>query len=325
MRKCVLISALAVLLVLLNACAENNSVKSGASASTASESPDTVFTTSEATSSDVQSSAFLTKPSTSEPQIPDAEDIPDAAPQVPANETASTEPSPSPEKITAPASTAGQASVTDAPQNSTGEQPPLMTKLIQGAGLSFDDLSFSQLVIVAAEGSFADIYCYDKSDSGQWILNEEIGYIKGYAGRNGVNSDKHEGDGCSPAGLFRLGYAFGNNEKPSTGMEYRPITENTYWIDDPNSKYYNQWVEGTDNADWSGAEHLSENIVSYAYAVAIDYNTAPNTVAGKGSAIFFHIGSKPTSGCVVVSEETLLTILKWLSQEKSPSILITAQ
>ena len=153
-------------------------------------------------------------------------------------------------------------------------------------GLSFGEIGFSQLVLVSADKTSADIYCYDKGPDGLWKLNNDLGHITGYAGRNGVNTDKHEGDGCSPAGLFGLGYAFGNSPKPKTGMEYRPITKDTYWIDDPNSKYYNQWVEGTDGADWTDGEHLSDNVISYAYAVVIDYNTPPGTVRGKGLGDF---------------------------------------
>ena len=225
---------------------------------------------------------------------------------------------------TSPAPDIG-ASQKPEPAPVSNNQPPLLTEAVSSAGFSFGDFSFSQLVLVAAEGSKADIYCYDKGNNGLWALNENIGYAGGYIGRNGVSTDKHEGDGCSPSGLFSLGFVFGNKPKPTTAMDYRAITQETYWIDDPDSAYYNQWVEGTDGADWTGGEHLSDNTVSYAYAVVIDYNTAPNTVAGKGSAIFMHIGNKPTSGCVAVSEETLLKILRWLAPEKSPSILIAVK
>jgi L,D-peptidoglycan transpeptidase YkuD (ErfK/YbiS/YcfS/YnhG family) len=201
-------------------------------------------------------------------------------------------------------------------------QPPLLSQKVEAAGLTFDAIGHSQLVLVAAGKTSADIYCYDRGEDGIWKLNESLGYIKGYSGRNGVNFDKYEGDGCSPGGLFGLGYAFGNSPKPETGLSWRDITKDTYWIDDPNSKYYNQWVENVDDADWTGGEHLSENVSSYAYAALIEYNTAPNTVAGKGSAIFLHIGSKPTSGCVTVTKETLLKMLKWLSEDKNPGMLI---
>jgi L,D-peptidoglycan transpeptidase YkuD (ErfK/YbiS/YcfS/YnhG family) len=143
-------------------------------------------------------------------------------------------------------------------------------------------------------------------------------------GRNGVSADKREGDGCTPAGLFGFGFAFGNSAKPETGMTWRDVTSDSYWVDDPNSLYYNQWVEGRDNADWTSAEHLSESPKNYAYAVVVDYNTE-NTIAGNGSAIFLHCKTEPTSGCVAAPQESILKILKWLSEGKNPGILIAGK
>ncbi len=203
-------------------------------------------------------------------------------------------------------------------------QPPLLTEMVEKAGLSFDDITFSQLVLVAAEGATADIYCYDKNDDGLWELYDNTGHIKGYVGRNGVSTDKREGDGRAPAGLFSLGYAFGNNAKPETGMMWQEVTKDTYWVDDPDSKYYNQWVEGTADADWDSAEHLSASPKSYAYAVVVEYNTE-NTVPGKGSAVFLHCKNEPTSGCVAAPQEEILRILKWLSEDRNPGMLIVAR
>ena len=211
------------------------------------------------------------------------------------------------------------------PTPESGGQPPVLSQYVKAAGLSFDDFDFSQLVLVTADASQADIYCYDKDDNGLWELNEELGYIVGYAGRNGVSTDKREGDGCTPGGLYSLGFAFGNKPEPTTGLEYRAVTEDDYWVDDPNSIYYNQWVEGTDGADWTSSEHLAVNVVSYAYAVVIEYNMSPDTIAGKGSAIFIHVGNKPTSGCVTMTEENLLGMLKWLASDQNPSVLIVAK
>jgi L,D-peptidoglycan transpeptidase YkuD (ErfK/YbiS/YcfS/YnhG family) len=201
-------------------------------------------------------------------------------------------------------------------------QPPLLTQAVLKAGLSFEDLNFSQLVLVSAAGSNAEIYCYDKGRDGLWTFNKTTGYIKGYVGKNGVSSNKSEGDNCTPAGLFGLGYAFGNSAKPATGLEFRAVTKESYWVDDPNSLYYNQWVEGKQNADWHSAEHLSDSKSYYAYAVVVDYNMAPDTVPGKGSAIFLHCKTEPTTGCVAAPQDSILKILKWLSEEKKPGILI---
>jgi L,D-peptidoglycan transpeptidase YkuD (ErfK/YbiS/YcfS/YnhG family) len=144
-------------------------------------------------------------------------------------------------------------------------------------------------------------------------------------GRNGVSFDKVEGDGGTPGGLYAIGFAFGNMEKPETGLEYRKVTGQSYWVDDPDSGYYNQWVEGGENRDWKSAEHLSESKNAYAYAAVIEYNTGYEKIAGKGSAIFLHCGLSPTSGCVAVGESDMLKLLGWLKADKNPHILIVSE
>lgn len=107
-------------------------------------------------------------------------------------------------------------------------------------------------------------------------------------------------------------------------MTWRAVTEASYWVDDPASNYYNQWVEGVDGADWDSAEDLSGMPKNYAYAVVVEYNT-DNTIAGKGSAIFLHCKTDPTSGCIAAPQEAILKILKWLSEEKNPGMLIVGE
>lgn len=200
-------------------------------------------------------------------------------------------------------------------------QPPYLTQVLSAEGLSFEDLDFTQLVLVVAHHSKAVIYCYEQSN-GIWNFNDGLGYINGYVGRNGVSENKIEGDDCTPAGMFRLGYAFGVNGKPETEMTFRQITENSFWVDDPDSEHYNQWVEGTEGADWNSAEHLCKYPNSYAYAIVIEYNWIPNIVSGAGSAVFLHCGDAPTSGCIAMSEQKILQIIKWLSSDENPGILI---
>lgn len=200
--------------------------------------------------------------------------------------------------------------------------PPELARALKDAGLWHDMTEFSQLILVTAKASSAEILCYIKDTGGIWRLDEQIGVMSGHIGRNGVSRQKMEGDGCTPAGCFRLGYAFGLREKPDTLVPYKNITRESFWVDDPSSRFYNTWVEGSINADWSSAEHLCDYPREYAYGVVIGYNTGP-VMPRKGSAVFFHCGNKPTAGCVAVPEEDLLRILKWLDPAKNPSILIT--
>lgn len=177
-----------------------------------------------------------------------------------------------------------------------------------------------QRLLVTARGSSAEIRCLEKTGRGAWRRVKRLGVMRGYVGKNGVTSCKFEGDGKTPAGLFRLGTAFGVREKPETRMSYRPVTKDSFWIDDSRAPDYNRWAEAPGGLRY-GAEHLIEYPDEYAYGVVIEYNTDP-VIPGRGSAVFLHCGNKPTSGCVAVGEADLLKILQWLDPEKQPEILI---
>ena len=191
-------------------------------------------------------------------------------------------------------------------------------QLLSSVGLSEDDISASQLLIVKPNNTEAVVYCYEHIND-TWTEHGEP--ILSHVGRNGVSNDKTEGDGTTPIGLFPLGHAFGIEEKPSTEMEYRQVTSDSYWVDDSNSQFYNQWVEGAEDKDWNSAEHLADYPTQYALAIVIEYNMNPITPM-KGSAIFFHCGDTSTAGCVSVSRENMLNILEWLNPLYQPSILI---
>ncbi len=135
---------------------------------------------------------------------------------------------------------------------------------------------------------------------------------------------KKEGDGKSPSGIFPMGMAFGYDPSVKTRMPYRQATEDDFWVDDPNSEDYNQWVKGKPKAgSW---EKMKRDDDRYKYGVVIEYNMHP-VVKGKGSAIFLHVwkDGESTSGCVALSEETVLKILAWLDPVKKPLIIMGAE
>lgn len=139
---------------------------------------------------------------------------------------------------------------------------------------------------------------------------------RAFIGRNGMTSNKEEGDGKTPEGQFELGIAFGTHKKEEIDedIEYIEINENLYWVDDMKSKYYNQLVDITKvKKDWTTAEHLIEYPKQYEYAIEIKAN--PQNISGKGSAIFLHCSiNSPTSGCVAIGREKMLEILKRLNK-----------
>ena len=194
--------------------------------------------------------------------------------------------------------------------------------LLSKGGTSVSELNqkkIEQLVVVESSGSSANVSFYEIANN-NWKVDSSLN-ASGYVGSNGTTSSPSEGKSATPKGLYGVGDAFYQGSKPNTKLDSFQITSNTYWIDDPDSKYYNQRVEGTSNKDWSSAEHMSE-ISSYKYGFVINYNMSP-VKKGAGSAIFFHIShNSPTAGCVSVSEDKVLSYLAKLDKSKNPYILI---
>ncbi|NLM83251.1 MAG: L,D-transpeptidase family protein [Clostridiales bacterium] len=178
-----------------------------------------------------------------------------------------------------------------------------------------------QLIVVTPERSRAGIHLCEHS-GGAWRQKGHT--ISGYVGAAGVTKHKREGDFATPIGLYTLGMAFGIHEKGKTKMPYRRITPQSYWVDDPLSPQYNQWVEKTDGVSWRSAEHLIDFPEAYEMALVIGYNTV-SRIPGRGSAIFLHVGIEPTRGCVAVPRAAMQRIFGWLDPSKSPHILISGK
>ena len=198
-------------------------------------------------------------------------------------------------------------------------QPEEFIRLMSKCGIDINMVDCSQLVVVESSGNEAVVSFYEKQDSGLW---QDTGLtVSGWVGVNGVDEKSQEGDGKTPYGLFSVGEAFYIGEEPETGLNSFQVTENTYWVDDPQSVYYNQKVEGTENKDWNSAEHMISYSQSYKYGFVVNFNMDP-IVPGKGSAIFFHCGTAPTAGCVAVPESSVLSYLEKLDKNKNPYILL---
>lgn len=140
-----------------------------------------------------------------------------------------------------------------------------------------------------------------------------------YIGKNGVTTEKKEGDGKTPIGEFELGIIMGTHSKEEIinkeALEYKQINENMYWVDDPKSKYYNQLVDISKvKKDWYSAEHLIDYPIQYEYLIEIKTN--PNNIPGMGSAIFLHCtNNKPTEGCIAVNKETMQKIIENINKQ----------
>ncbi len=180
-------------------------------------------------------------------------------------------------------------------------------------------------ILVVADDSFLfftshKIYALQKKDN-VWHL--VLPPIEAVIGRNGFAppGEKREGDGRTPSGLFRLGTAFGYDEKIDTRMPYRQALPDDVWIDDVNDPGYNRWVKQSETRAVS-FERMRRADDLYKFGLVIEYNTDP-VVFGHGSAIFFHVWAGPrstTAGCVAAKEEDVRKILAWLDPEARPMI-----
>jgi len=137
---------------------------------------------------------------------------------------------------------------------------------------------------------------------------------------------KHEGDGKSPAGVFRLGTAFGYAAQPLAGwkMPYRPLTPSTECVDDPDSQFYNRIADRTAvTPDWNSSEHMRDTGEYYRWGLVVEHNVDPAT-PGSGSCIFLHIWGGPgrgTAGCTAMERPELETVLAWLDPQRYPLLI----
>ena len=141
---------------------------------------------------------------------------------------------------------------------------------------------------------------------------------------------KAEGDSKAPAGVFRLGPAFGYDTVPPTGtlMPYQCISENDYFVDDVQSDDYNRWVRLDGNAEtpqqmWNSWEEMKRPDHLYELGVVVEHNAEP-VVKGGGSAIFLHVWQAegiPTSGCTAMAKEDLAAVIRWLDPVKNPCLI----
>jgi L,D-peptidoglycan transpeptidase YkuD (ErfK/YbiS/YcfS/YnhG family) len=138
---------------------------------------------------------------------------------------------------------------------------------------------------------------------------------------------KKEGDNKAPAGVFRLGPAFGYAPARSARwvkLRYLPLTKQIEGIDDPRSRSYNRLVDRSKVAqvDWRTSEKMLRDDGLYKWGVFVEHN--PAAIPGAGSCIFLHIwknSATPTTGCTAMAEKDLVKLLRWLDPAAHPILV----
>lgn len=130
-------------------------------------------------------------------------------------------------------------------------------------------------------------------------------------GRGGTVRNKHEGDGATPVGRWRLRWVYYRPDReaaPRTALPVRAIDPGDGWCDAPADPLYNRPVRLPYPAS---CEVLRRADGLYDLIVVLGYNDAP-VVPGAGSAIFLHVARErfePTAGCVALAATDLRRLI----------------
>lgn len=142
---------------------------------------------------------------------------------------------------------------------------------------------------------------------------------------------KTEKDSRAPAGVFELGDAYGYapSVKTNPRLEYHPVGPRDMWVEDSESKYYNQHLllpHAAPTNEWEKKQQMRLNDHAHSLKLFIKHNAPPNAQPGMGSAIFFHIwrqdGRRHSAGCTTMAEPNLRELLRWVDPAQRPLFVL---
>lgn len=209
--------------------------------------------------------------------------------------------------VTIPATIPAHASIQKSTQAGPGMQQ-------ENPSISNDQETAQEItqaiVVDEKEGFQVTVSYYKLQPDKTWSREFEV---PGIYGRNGGTDDKREGDGKTPYGTYSFTMAFGIKENPGSILPYHQLKDQDFWIDDPDSVYYNKLVNANETArDWNSGEEMSRQGISYNYGLALNYNE--DCVPGKGSAIFLHCytetNTSGSAGCIRIPEENMKQLIQ---------------
>ena len=175
-------------------------------------------------------------------------------------------------------------------------------------------------VKTAVDGDYHATLSIYQAQNGKYV---EVFSCDALVGKNGPGKQV-EGDYKTPLGTWTIGEAYGIKKNPGSLLPYTQVKEDMYWCaTGSNGKKYNTLLYKRDDPDndYSKDEHLIDYTTAYAYFLDLGYNAPGAPYAG--NAIFLHCWSAPdhpTSGCVAVSEESMVKILQTVTPGTSATI-----
>jgi L,D-peptidoglycan transpeptidase YkuD (ErfK/YbiS/YcfS/YnhG family) len=142
---------------------------------------------------------------------------------------------------------------------------------------------------------------------------------------------KREGDNRSPAGVFRIGTAFGYAAHAATALPYRALRASDWCMDVSGSPHYNRIVD----AEVVGAEAVkgssepmrrdlhADGDQRYRLGFVIEHNA--RAAPEGGSCIFAHLWKSPTdatAGCTAMTPAVMQSLLAWLKPQDHPVFVL---
>ena len=141
--------------------------------------------------------------------------------------------------------------------------------------------------------------------------------IKCCVGKNGLTSNKVEGDKKTPIGTFELDKLYYRKDKfskPKTELKCVPIDREMGWCNDLNNpQKYNKIIKRNKKIKH---EKIFRSDSKYDFIIPIKYNFK-KPILGKGSAIFLHITKnyRSTDGCIAISKNDFLILLRLINKK----------
>ena len=140
-------------------------------------------------------------------------------------------------------------------------------------------------------------------------------------GKKGLKTKKVEGDLATPKGTYllkKLYYRSDKFKKIETLIPKIRIKKNMGWCNDPKNRFYNSLIKIRKKVKH---EKMYRKDRKYDLVIVIDYNLK-KPVPFKGSAIFIHLTQnyKPTAGCIALSKNDMLVLLKIINKKTKINI-----
>jgi L,D-peptidoglycan transpeptidase YkuD (ErfK/YbiS/YcfS/YnhG family) len=140
-------------------------------------------------------------------------------------------------------------------------------------------------------------------------------------GKKGLKAEKVEGDLATPKGTYllkKLYYRSDKFKKIETLIPKTRIKKNMGWCNDPKHRFYNSLIKISKKVKH---EKMYRKDRKYDLVIVIDYNLK-KPIPFKGSAIFIHLTQnyKPTAGCIALSKNDMLVLLKIINKKTKINI-----